>query len=162
MGCFDVALKDWRRGIMVLRRRATALCALAVMVFSVTAVAQNQQKPTTPQPRKLSDAERRELETSAKAADAVMAGQPAPNDLGLSWVRHDVLKADGNKQYIPFVVAVDTSKVTGDRVTVFYRVESAGGAPAPDPQTQKSGEKPKVPQYVWEDINTATLGSDRN
>jgi hypothetical protein len=136
------------------------------MVFSVTAVAQNQQnqqKPTTPQPRKLSDAERRELETSAKAADGVMAGQPAPNDLGLSWVRHDVLKADGNKQYIPFVVAVDTSKVTGNNVTVFYRVESASGAPpAPDPQTQKSGEKPKVPQYVWEDINTATLPSDKN
>jgi hypothetical protein len=147
---------------MVLRRRAIALSALAAVAFSVTVAAQNQQKPpATPQPRKLSDAERRELEASAKVADALMASQPGPNDLGLAWVRNDVLKADGNKQYIPFTIAIDPTKVSGDRVTVFYRVESMTDRPA-DPATQKSGEKPKVPQYAWEDINSAAMPSDRN
>ena len=55
---------------------------------------------------------KRKFRTSSRFVDDVAAGQPAPNDLGLTWVHEDFLKATGNKEYVPFTVTFDPSKVT--------------------------------------------------
>jgi len=40
----------------------------------------------------------------------------------MTWLREDVLKAQGNKEYVPFTVQIDPSKVSGDTVAFYWRV----------------------------------------
>src|SRR5262245_37696910 len=72
-----------------------------------------------PPQKKLSDAEKKEIQAVLKIVDDAVAGQSAPDDLALAWVHHDLLKAQGNKQYVPFSVAVDPSKVAGGKVSLY-------------------------------------------
>ena len=51
------------------------------------------------------DAEKKEIQTVQKVVDDAAAGQAAPNDVGLAWLQEDLLKAQGNKQYLPFSVS---------------------------------------------------------
>ena len=90
---------------MATRRRAIALSSLAAFICSVTIAAQSQ-----PAPRKLTKAEEKERDAIYALVTGVAAGQPAPNDLSLTWLRDDMLKASGNQQYIPFIVGIDPSK----------------------------------------------------
>src|SRR5262245_12110300 len=57
--------------------------------------------------KKQSDAQRKEIQSVVTVVDSIAAGQPAANDLSLTWVRDDLLKAQGNKQYVPFTVSFD-------------------------------------------------------
>jgi hypothetical protein len=80
---------------MIIRRRSLTLASAAIVIFSAGLFAQ-----TTPQPRKLTDAEKKEIQTVQKVVDDAAAGQSAPNEVGLTWVHEDLLKAQGNKQYL--------------------------------------------------------------
>ena len=79
--------------------------------------------------KKKDEAQKREIQSIVKSVDDLAAGQPAANDLSLTWVREDVLKAQGNKEYVPFTVQIDPSKVSGGTVAFYWRVVSknAGG-----------------------------------
>jgi len=145
---------------MVIRRRAFAAMSAAVLIWSASLLAQNS--PPQQQQRKLSDAEKKEIQLVLKMVDEVAAGQPAPNDLSLTWAREDLLKAQGNKQYLPFSVMIDPSKVNGGKVSVYWRVVAKNGAAAPAAEAgkkddKKDDDKNKKPEYAYEDINTVTL-----
>lgn len=143
---------------MVIRHQISAAVSAAVLIFSATLFAQNS--PAEQKPRKLSDGEKKEIQLVLKMVDEVAAGQPAPNDLSLTWVREDLLKAQGNKQYLPFSVLIDPSKVSGGRVSVYWRVvakNAAGAVAEPAKKDDKKDEKDKKPEYAYEDINTITL-----
>src|SRR5215218_4672164 len=136
---------------MVIRRRAFAAMSAAVLISSASLLAQNSP-PQQQQQRKLSDAEKKEIQLVLKMVDEVAAGQPAPNDLSLTWVREDLLKAQGNKQYLPFSVMVDPSKVNGGKVSVYWRVvaKNEAAAPAADAgkkDDKKDDDKNKKPEY---------------
>src|SRR5258708_37036001 len=94
-----------RLGDMKLRRRVFSLAMLLVLASSVAPFAQNKDD------KKRDDAQKKEIQNIVKIVDDAAAGQPAPNDLPLTWVREDMLKAQGNKEYIPFTVSVATSKL---------------------------------------------------
>src|SRR3954467_14984974 len=119
-------------GRMANRRSITALSTAVALAFSVALVAQKKDD------KKQSDAQKKEIQDVVRFVDGVASGQPAPNDLGLSWVHEDFLKATGNKQYIPFTVTYDASKVSGPTVSLYWRVvakdasPTAAAAPAPD------------------------------
>ena len=51
----------------------------------------------------------------------------------LTWVHEDFLKAQGNKEYVPFTVTIDPSKVAGGTVAFYWRVVAAksGGTATP-------------------------------
>ena len=85
------------------RRGVFALCAAVVLASSIGLVAQNKDD------KKRDDAQKKEIQSIVKIVDDAAAGQPAPNDLSISWLREDVLKAQGNKEYVPFTVAIDPS-----------------------------------------------------
>src|SRR4051812_6644629 len=150
---------------MVTRRRALALgtAVLSIvsiwsLVFDATMVAQQAQAAT----RKLTDAEKKEIQTILKIVDDVAAGQPAPNDLSLAWGSSDLLKAQNNKEYLPFTVSFDRSKLSSGKVTMYWRVVNKGAAAAPAPAPtatdgKKDDKKPAKPEYPYEDINTLTL-----
>src|SRR5262249_27323536 len=119
----------------------------------------------TPQPRKLTDAEKKEIQAVQKIVDDAAAGQTAPNEVGLAWVHEDLLKAQGNKQYLPFSVSIDPSKVSGNKLTFYWRVVATDPAAAAAATTGKDAKKDEKkddkkggrPEYAYEDLNTIPL-----
>jgi len=149
---------------MVSRRPSPAAIAAAVVLFSVALFAQPAPQQ---QQRKLSDAEKKEIQTILKVVDDVAAGQPAPNDLSLTWVSSDLLKAQNNKEYLPFTVSFDRAKLSGGKATLYWRVVAKGAAAAPVATEGKKDDKDKdkkaaKPEYPYEDINTLNLQGDSN
>ena len=140
---------------MAIRRRALTIASAAVLLL--TAALSAQQAP--PQPRKLTDAEKKEIQMVQKLVDDASAGQASPNDLSLAWLREDLLKAQGNKQYLPFTVAIDPSKVTSGKVSFYWRVVAKDTAPAPAADDKKKDDKKKDarPEYAYEDLNTVNI-----
>ena len=140
---------------MVRRTIAVSVLVLCSAVLS----AQGTEKPQAP--KKLTDAQRREIQAIQKIVDGAAAGQPAANDLTLAWAREDVLKAQGNKQYVPFTVTLDASKAAGKELTVYWRVVAKSAAPAAAPAAtggSNRNEKPAPPPtFAYEDMNTAVL-----
>jgi len=128
---------------MVNWRSALALGAGAAVVCSATLLAQGE--------RKLNDAEKKEIQAIVKIVDGPAAGQPASNDLGLAWVHNDLLKAQGNMQYVPFTVSVDTSKVSANSIALYWRVVAKNAEPAAD----KKNDKKKA--FAYEDVATIAI-----
>jgi hypothetical protein len=140
-------------------RRSLTLASAALVIFSAGVFAQ-----TTPQQRKLTDAEKKEIQTVQKVVDDAAAGQAAANDVGLAWLHEDLLKAQGNKQYLPFSVTIDPTKVPGNKVTFYWRVVSKdAAAPAPaaaeSKDAKKDDKKGGRPEYAYEDLNTIAIQS---
>src|ERR1700716_2455764 len=107
------------------RRAGLALVILAVCVSSMGLFAQSKDD------KKKDEAQKKEIQNIVKTVDDLAAGQPAANELSLTWLREDVLKAQGNKEYVPFTVQVDPSKVSGGTVAFYWRVVAKPtGAPA--------------------------------
>jgi hypothetical protein len=126
------------------------------LAVSVSVIAQKKDE------KKQSDDQKKDIQAVVKMVDDVAAGQPAPNDLALAWTSADFLKAQGNKEYSPFVVTVDPTKVTGGNVVFYWRVVSkdAAAAPPPPPADSKDKDKkddkknpPKRPEFAYEDVS---------
>lgn len=132
----------------MIRSRAVALAAAALLVASSSLFAQPKE-----QVRKLSNDEKKELTAISTMVTSMATGQAAPNDMALTWVSHDMLKAQGNKEYVPFSVTVDPSKLTAGKVSLYWRVVSKD-APAPDP---KKDDKNKPPSYAYENLHSLTI-----
>jgi hypothetical protein len=145
---------------MLNRRGVMALGLVTVFAASAALLAQNAPNQA---PQKLTDAQKREITAIVAVVDGVAAGQPMPNDLSLSWLRDDLLKAQGNKQYVPFIVSLDASKVPGGTVSMYWRVVSKDAAPPPAPAQQgnnkndRNDKKPPAPEYAYEDMATVKL-----
>ncbi len=147
---------------MLTRRGAIAGCVAASVLFSATLLAQNNRNQTQNQP-KLSNAQKAELTAITQLIDGVAAGQPAPNELSMTWAREDLLKAQGGKQYVPFTVTFDPAATTQKNLTVYWRVVNTGAAaaaPPPAAANQKPGDKPQPAprvEFAYEDMNTFTV-----
>jgi hypothetical protein len=146
---------------MVMRRGAMALGAvMAAFLFSATLVAQNDrnQNEKENQPPKLTKAQEMELQAINKIVDAVVANQPAPNELNAAWLRHDVLKAEGNKQYVPFTLTLDPGAVTAKSLTVYWRVVPQGAAVPPPPAESKDPKTAAPPPVEIAYVDMTTTG----
>jgi len=132
---------------MVIRRRDLALASVALLLTASSLLAQPKE-----QTRKLSNDEKKEL---TAISTMLSAGQTPANDLSLTWAGSDLLKAQGNKEYVPFTITLDPSKLSGKRVSLYWRVVSKD-APAPDPKAKKDD---KAPQYAFENLHTVDLTS---
>jgi len=139
------------------RRGMVALGASVVLALSVGLFAQGKDDKNE---KKRDDAQKKEIQSIVKIVDDAAAGQPAANDLSLQWVREDLLKAQGNKEYVPFTVSIDPSKISGDKVALYWRVIAKNGAAAatePAATTgkkddKKKDDKAKKSDYAYEDI----------
>ena len=138
---------------MAIRRHVVALCSVAALLCSGTLLAQ--------QVKKLTDEQRREFQEIAK----LLEGATAPNELSLSWLHQDILKAQGNQQYVPFTVTIDPAKVSSNNVTIYWRVVAktaapAGAAtPAPPARNDEDRKAAARPAYAYEDISTTAVQS---
>src|SRR5882672_3597817 len=138
------------------RRAVFALSVLAVCASSMMLFAQSKDD------KKKDEAQKREIQSIVKSVDDLTAGQPAANDLSMTWLREDVLKAQGNKEYVPFTVQIDPSKVTGGTVAFYWRVVSKTPAAVPVAEPGKKDDKKdkdkdkdkgKKSDYAYEDIS---------
>jgi hypothetical protein len=128
-----------------------ALFVLAVCASSIGLFAQSKDD------KKKDEAQKREIQSIVKSVDELAAGQPGANDLSMTWLREDVLKAQGQKEYVPFTVQIDPSKVSGGTVAFYWRVVSktAAAAPAAEPgkkDDKKDKDKDRKSDYAYEDI----------
>jgi len=122
------------------------------------------------QDKKMNDQQKKEIQNVVKIVDDLSAGQPAPNDLSAQWVREDFLKAQGNKEYVPFTVSIDPSKVSGGNVAFYWRVVAKGGdaaaaaAPAPGKKDDKKDDKKdkNKKDYAYEDISFVPVAAGQN
>src|SRR4051794_27489051 len=111
----------------MLLRRAPLAALVFILALAPALVAQKDEK-------KQSDAQKKEIQNIVKVDDGIASGQPTPNDLSLAWVHKDMLKAQGNKESVPFTVSLDPSKVSGGTVALYWRVVSKdAGAAATEP-----------------------------
>jgi hypothetical protein len=143
----------------MVNRRVIMLGPALAFLVAATLFAQQQQQ----QAPKLSDAEKREMQNIVKLIDAVEAGQPAPNDFSLAWQRDDVIRVPGNKLYVPFLVAVDASKVTAKNVMVYWRATPVA-APAPAPAQESNNNnnnnnRNAKPGSFFYSMNSAALNA---
>ena len=132
------------------RRGVLALFVLAVCASSIGLFAQSKDD------KKKDEAQKREIQSIVKSVDELAAGQPGANDLSMTWLREDVLKAQGQKEYVPFTVQIDPSKISGGTVAFYWRVVSKGGAAAPAAEPGKKDDKKdkdKKSDYAYEDIS---------
>lgn len=146
------------------RRLALVLAFIALAVLSGVSFAQNNKSAdaNAGQGRKLSKEELKEIGPVRTLADAVANGQPGANDLALTWMMNDVLKGPGpdKKEYVPFTVSIDPSKVSGGKLMFYWRVASNAAAPAPDPAAKKDDKKDdknKKPDFAYEDFVTVNI-----
>jgi hypothetical protein len=151
------------------RRGVVALFVSSVLVCSIGLLAQGKDD------KKKDDAQKKEIQSVVKFVDDAAAGQPASNDLSLTWVREDVLKAQGNKEYVPFTVSLDPTKMSGDRVAFYWRVVAKSAAPAAEAapagkadkkddkkDDKKKDDKNKKSDYAYEDVTFVPLAGASN
>jgi hypothetical protein len=118
--------------------------------------------------KKQDEAQKKEIQGIVKIVDDLAAGQPAPNDLSVTWLREDQLKAQGNKEYVPFTVTIDPSKVSGGTVAFYWRVIAKTAMAAPEPAVgqkkddKKDKDKGKKPDYAYEDISFIPVTAGQN
>jgi len=140
------------------RRREGFVLGLAVLVSLSTAVIAQKKDD-----KKLDDAKNREIQSVVKLADDAAAGQAQPNDFALMWAHEDFMKAASNKEYVPFTVTLDPSKLTAPTtVALYWRVVSKNAAPPPPPApaTQKKDDKNAPPpkrEFPYEDVTFVAL-----
>ena len=143
----------------MVNRRALSVVAIAAVALSVGVTAQKNDK-------KQPDDQKREVQAVIKMVDDVSAGQPAPNDLSVAWAHEDFMKAQGNKEYAPFIVTIDPTQATAGTVAFYWRVVSKNApppAPIPPPDPKESKDKkddkkgqpqlPKRPEFAYEDVS---------
>src|SRR5919198_3036195 len=141
-------------GCMKHRRALFAIIAM-IAIASSSGLAQSDKK--------MSDQQKKEIQNIVKIVDDLAAGQNAPNDLSIAWVREDFLKAQGNKQYVPFTVSIDPSKLTGANVALYWRVVAKSVTPEPAATTgqkkddkkdkEEDKDKDRKKEYAYEDIS---------
>jgi len=136
------------------RRAVFALTVLVGCASSMMLFAQSKDD------KKKDEAQKREIQSIVKSVDDLTAGQPAANDLSMTWLRQDVVKAQGNKEYVTFTVQLDPSKVAGGTVAFYWRVVSKTAAAVPvaepgkkDDKKDKDKDKGKKSDYAYEDIS---------
>lgn len=127
---------------MVNWRSLLALGIGAALTTSATVSAQGE--------RKLNDTEKKEFQAIVKVVDDPNTVASSSNDLGLGWVGNDLLKAQGNMEYVPFSVTLDASKPANKSVSLYWRVVAKNPPAAAKDDKKKKG-------YAYEDLATVQL-----
>jgi hypothetical protein len=136
---------------MLLRRRPQVVALVITLACTASLYAQKDKKQD--------EAEKREAQAMRKLVDDMGANPSAPNDLALSWTRADFLKAQSNKEFVPFTVSIDPSKVSAGSISFYWRVVPKGAAAAESAaqpgkkDDKKDKDKDKKPEYAWEDVS---------
>src|SRR6185295_1069854 len=108
--------------------------------------------------KKTEDALKKEAQAFSKLADAALAAQSGANDFNVTWAKEDFLKGPKDKEFVPFSITLDPTKVAAENLALYWRVvPSAAGAPPPDPKAKQQQVKP-----VWEGVTLVPVAGATN
>lgn len=150
------------RPFMAFGRRALVLTVIVAAFGSATLVAQGGDAGKGRGGGGMTEAQKRAvIQPFTSAADDAATGRPVPNDLSLAWIHSDVLRmTEEGQTFVPFILTLDPAKVTGNTLSVYWRVVSKSSAPPPPPAANaKKNDKnpPPAPSYAYEDLTPATV-----
>lgn len=152
------------RGVSVI---AVVTLSAAVAFSSVIAAAQRPDRKGEQKSEQAALlAQQRMQQAVVRAADAAMAGQPAPSDFPIHF-QNDFLKAQGTAVWVPFTLTMDPAKISGP-AAVYVRVTPRGmtAPPAPEKNDRKGREKKsdqkrlvaeEGPSYPYQQIEPVDL-----
>jgi hypothetical protein len=130
------------------RRRCGVLLVMLVSI-ALSASLAGQEKDEN---KKVDDAQRADAQALVDLVESAAQGKPAGAGLELKWGRHYFLKAQGDKTYVPFVLAVPAGVSSGN-VGLYLRVVARA---VPEAATGTSGTtaqgKSDAAQYAFEDL----------
>jgi len=111
--------------------------------------------------KKQDDTQKRQVAAIVKLADDVEGGAAAPNDLGALWVREDYMKAANNKEYVPFTITLDPSKLGTPNVALYWRAVKPGSLPAAAPAAagKKDDKKDAKRDLPYEDVTFGAVSA---
>ncbi len=132
--------------------RAFAAGLASALVLSVGLFAQTDKK--------IDDAMKKDAQALSKLADAALTAQGGPNDMTLTWVKEDFLKGPKDKEFVPFNVVLDPTKVTAENLTLYWRVVPTPTA-APAADAGKKNDKQQV-KPVWEGVTLVPMAGAQN
>ncbi len=130
----------------MVRRRVFAAGLASALALSVGLFAQFDKKAEAA--LEAEAALKKEGRVLSKLTDAALAGQIGSNDFNVVWVREDFLKGPKDKEFVPFTITLDPTKVATENLTLYWRVvPTATTAPAADAKKNK-----KKTKLVWEGV----------
>jgi hypothetical protein len=139
------------------QRSAAILLAVLLPVFAFA------QEKNDKNQKKQDESKRAQYLALAQVVDTAMTQPPA--DPGAKWANDFSLKAQENKTYVPFTIAVDPGKLNAGTAVVYVRVANKGATPTPPDQKpeQKKDDKnaanAAATMYPFEDLQTVQLKS---
>jgi len=149
-------------------KRGWGLTPLVIALFILSAVAfvpvvAQQQAPKVD--KKVAKAQEQDLDAVVRAANAALMTGTLPTDYAMT-LRHDFLKAQDGKTFVPFTVTFDSAQApAGQGVTLFVRVVNKNPPPAAAPADEKAkkdaskGKKDNLPEFVHQDASFITLAA---
>ena len=146
---------------MNIRRWGLAQSAVALFILSAVAfvpvLAQQQGQKVD---KKVEKAQQFDIQSVVSATNAAMAGETVA-DITMAF-RHDALKAQEGKTYVPFTITFDQAQApAGKAITMFTRVVNkalVAAAPPADAKKAKDDKSKNLhPEYVYQDASFITL-----
>ena len=139
------------------RRRGAARAAVLVGLLAVSHARAQPQEP------KLEEAERAEAQELVGLVEKTAAGETPPaGGLTLTWGRHYFIKAQGERTYVPFTVAIAPASPetpVSSAVGLYLRVVSRAAAPPggtdgtpPAEEAEEKDAAKEVPEFAFEDL----------
>ena len=94
--------------------------------------------------------QRAETQATIALVDDLATGKPAVATLPIKWEHQDYIKAQAEKTYVPFTIAIEPGALTTSGVSMYLRVvkkgADAGPPPAPaKPEKENKKDKDKAP-----------------
>jgi hypothetical protein len=150
------------RGIMQLRRVLVLWLSAIVLIASSSVLA---QRPSQPQPPKLSKAEQADAEALSGAVDFAAIGQ-VPNDVPITWDMHHFMKSPDGGTVFPFVVTIDRSALPAGNAAVYIRLmdkaqmDMVAAAAKATEKERKDAKNQPAPRYAWQNLYFIDVPAD--
>jgi len=86
-------------------------------------------------PEKSDQTQRAEAQATIALVDDLATGKPAAATLPIKWEHQDYIKAQADKTYVPFTVAIEPGALTTSGISLYLRVVKKGADAGPPPPT---------------------------
>jgi hypothetical protein len=135
----------YRGRVRMARRLGLFALGFAFAFFSSLALSAQQFE------RRQDEAMKKEAEALSKLAEDALTARGGPNDFNLTWVNADFMQGPKGRQFVPFTISVDPTKVNGETIMVYWRVVAPAGGDAAAAKDAKRIEP------VWERAGLVSL-----
>ena len=140
------------------------LVATGLILVAALSIAGAESMIAQAKPAEKSDqTQRADAQATISLVDDLATGKPAAATLPIKWEHQDYIKAQADKTYVPFTIAIEPGALTTSGLSLYLRVvkkgADAGPPPAPaKPEKDNKKDKDKAPpvtaqsSYAFENL----------